>query len=298
MRKRPYELSILLQDVARMFSTQADDAGLRLMINQTNHEEYLLLGDGQRIGQILNNLISNAIKFTEAGTISLTTRSDGKNLFFSVQDSGIGMHPDKMEQLFKRFEQADGSISRRFGGSGLGLYISLNLAQLMGGTINASSQEGIGSHFELSLPYQLSSTPSSKAKRDRSESVLNEKIEGHVLVAEDTPLLQQLERRFLENAGVTVTIAENGQEAVDLAMEQTFDLIFMDMQMPIMDEIEATRQIKQSGNPTPIIAVTANVMQKHRDDFEAVGCDDFMAKPFEQETLMAVLRTHIKRALA
>ncbi|MBT5747089.1 MAG: response regulator, partial [Gammaproteobacteria bacterium] len=293
--ERPYNLSVLLHDVAQMFSIQAHDAGLQLVINQTNLEEHLLLGDGQRVGQILNNLISNGIKFTETGTVSLTTQSDGRQLIFTIKDSGIGMSPNEMDRLFKRFEQADGSISRRFGGSGLGLYISLNLAELMGGTIDASSQKGVGSIFKLTLPYQLSNIPVSKTQSSHSESILNEKIEGHVLVAEDTPLLQQLERRFLENIGITVTIAENGQEAVDLAMTHTFDLIFMDMQMPIMDGIEATRKIKQSGSTVPIIAVTANVMQKHRDAFEAAGCDDFMAKPFEKETLMRVLRSYLKR---
>lgn len=291
--KIPYSLNNLLRDVEQVMSVKAQDTTSELTFEQKNREEYLLVGDPQRIAQILINLIDNAIKFTEKGSISLTTHSTDKHLLFTVKDTGIGMPPEVVENLFSRFEQADGSISRRFGGSGLGLFISLSLAELMDGTIHASSEENVGSTFELILPYRQSDTPVNNKLKKQSESALNEKLKGHVLVAEDTPLLQQLERRMLEKVGLTVTLAKDGQEAVELAGNEHFDLILMDMQMPVMDGIEATQKIKQSGNQTPIIAVTANVMQKHRDAFNEAGCSDFVGKPFDEQGLKRVLKKYL-----
>ncbi|MBT3473841.1 MAG: response regulator, partial [Gammaproteobacteria bacterium] len=172
-------------------------------------------------------------------------------------------------------------------------FISQNLAALMKGRIDAISEEGKGSTFELTLPYQQSDIAIRKQSSNQDKVVLDQKFLGHVLVAEDTPLLQQLERRILESLEVTVTIAENGQEAVELAMDLHFDLILMDMQMPIMSGIEATKLLRERGSHTPIVAVTANVMQKHREEFDEAGCDDFLAKPFQNEELLRVLQQYL-----
>ena len=199
-----------------------------------------------------------------------------------------------LERLFQRFEQADGSISRRFGGSGLGLFISLNLAEIMGGTINVSSREGVGSVFELILPYQPSELRDRRErKKDDNSSVLEEKLSGHVLIAEDTPELQLLERRILEGMGLTVTTANNGKEAVELASTQSIEMILMDMQMPVMDGIEATKTLRSQNNSIPIVALTANVMQKHRDAFNEAGCDGFLAKPIEKQELRRMIKKYI-----
>ncbi len=244
----PYNLAQLLKDLEYMLSTRAKDAGLQLLTRQSKPEQHLLVGDAQRIGQILINLIGNAIKFTEFGTVSLTTRVAGQHIIFQVKDSGIGMSPETIRRLFQRFEQADGTISRRFGGSGLGLFISWNLAEMMGGTIQVSSREGVGSTFELLLPYRPSTTAVDGGEQQgavvaddssASGSILNEQLQGHVLVAEDTPELQLLERRILESFGLTVTTANNGQEALEQVVEHHFDLILMDMQMPVMDGVNA-----------------------------------------------------------
>ncbi|MBT7306793.1 MAG: bacteriohemerythrin, partial [Gammaproteobacteria bacterium] len=292
----PYDLSQLLSEIRSMLSIRSRDAGLELLVEQKNREAYQLIGDSQRIGQILINLLSNAIKFTDSGSITLATWVTAEQLLFQVEDTGIGMTPEVRERLFQRFEQADGSISRRFGGSGLGLYISLNLAELMGGTITVSSREGEGSVFKLILPYQQSDQRvGTSVESGLDESLLNEKISGNVLVAEDTPELQMLERRILEGMGLTVTIAENGKEAVELAMSRPFDLILMDMQMPVMNGIEATQRLRELSSAVPVVALTANVMQKHREEFEWAGGSGFLGKPIDTVELRKLIKEHIRQ---
>ncbi len=287
----PFDLSQLLFNIQRMFDSRIRDAGLEFVLKERTTQQNKLIGDAMRIGQILNNLISNVIKFTERGRVSLTVWNDDRSLYFQVEDSGIGMSPGTVGQLFQRFEQADGSISRRFGGSGLGLYISDSLAHLMGGRIEVSSLQGIGSTFCLILPYRQSEILAARYQEPMvSSSLPGASFNGSVLVAEDTLALQLLERRILENLGLQVTTADHGKEVLELVMERDFDLILMDMQMPVMDGIEATRKVREMGNSTPIVALTANVFQKHREQFQAAGCDGFLAKPIDRSELVGILR--------
>ncbi|MBT3197440.1 MAG: response regulator, partial [Gammaproteobacteria bacterium] len=255
----PFDLSVLMQDIYHMFELRMRDAGLEFVVEEGREEPYLLLGDGARIGQVLVNLVGNAIKFTETGRITLSSWSEGEYLLFSVEDTGVGISPEALDNLFQRFEQADSSNSRLFGGSGLGLFISESLASLMGGEMDASSLVGQGSKFQLRLPYRRSDQPvKRKSSTKRSGSVLQEQCGGRVLVVEDTLELQLLEQRILEAMGVEVIVANNGREAVDLVAEQPsaspFDLILMDMQMPVMDGIEATQTLRTAGCQTPIVA--------------------------------------------
>jgi len=291
--EHPYDLSLLLTDLEQTFSTQARNIGLKFIVVQEKPEVMELLGDVQRVQQILMNLMSNGLKFTDKGEVRLTVSVQEGVLVFQVKDSGIGMSPEVLQRLFRSFQQADSSISRRFGGTGLGLYISQNLAGLMDGKIEVSSEEGVGSTFTLTLPYQQSDRPVKSTVEKEKQLVSNEQIAGHVLIAEDTPELQLLERRILEGVGVTVTVANNGEEAVELSKSHSFDLILMDMQMPVMDGIEATREIRAAGNTIPIIALTANVMQAHRDAFNAAGCDDFLGKPINRQKLLQLLKGYI-----
>ncbi len=294
IEERPFNLSVLLKDLRSMFETQAQDIGVSFRIEQLNREEFLLQGDGQRIGQVLINLIGNALKFTEKGSVSLTTRTESGQIFFTVKDSGIGMAPEMMERLFSRFEQADGSITRRFGGSGLGLYISMNLAQMMGGTIEVSSEAGVGSTFELVLPYRCSHlTDRRQEDENKPRSVIGKRLKGEILVAEDTLLIQQLVRRTLEKMGLIVSVAGNGKEAIEQVKKHRFDAILMDMQMPEMDGIEATRLLRERGVTIPIIALTANVMEKHRSQFIEAGCDEFIGKPIDNSELHRVLDQYL-----
>jgi CheY-like chemotaxis protein len=200
-----------------------------------------------------------------------------------------------LDELFKRFEQADQSISRRFGGSGLGLFISESLASLMGGEIDASSIQDQGSKFQLTIPYQRSDIPAYQQGDHASNfsSVLSERFSGEVLVAEDTVELQLLERRILEALGATVSVVNNGKLALEAAMGRPFDLILMDMQMPEMDGIEATEALRANGYSGPIVALTANVMQKHRDAFNQAGCDAFLGKPIDKQELKALLKQYL-----
>ena len=290
----PYDLTLFVGDIQQIFAIRAQDAGLRLVINQHVQPEFQLVGDNQRIGQILINLLGNAIKFTERGVVEMRILREGGQLLFQVQDSGIGMSPEVQARLFQRFEQADQSTSRRFGGSGLGLYISYNLAELMGGEITVESEEGVGSTFTVTLPYRESDQRVvADPLAERKALGEQDRFTGEVLIVEDTPELQLLERSILEMMGIHVTTANNGQEGLVLATEHPFDLILMDMQMPVMDGIESTTAIREQGIKTPIVALTANVMQSHREAFEAAGCSDFLEKPFNKLALKRVLKRYL-----
>ncbi len=289
----PYDLRLLLEDLRYMVARKAEEGELKLIITLQYEENHQLMGDLQRITQILVNLLGNAIKFTEHGEVRLTVWRD-QSLRFEVQDSGIGMSELVRQRLFQRFEQADESTSGRFGGSGLGLYISQNLAQMMGVEITVESEEGKGSCFTLSLPYQPTDLPAGRGwKKPRREPNVAELFYGRVLVAEDTPALQLLERRILEKAVVEVVVVANGKEAVERGIAEPFDLVLMDMQMPVMGGLEATKALRDHGTTLPIIALTANVMKHHREQFNQAGCDDFLPKPINKKDLFAVLRRYL-----
>ncbi len=292
----PYSLPTLLQDIHSMMSNRATAFGLQFEVEQKNREPMQLLGDSQRICQILINLVGNAIKFTPEGKIVLGTEVVDGMLRFSVTDNGIGIRPENMKKLFGRFEQEDGSVSRRFGGTGLGLFISRNLAELMGGSLTAHSEIGLGSTFLLSLPYRPTRFKDleSTAKVEEQQSGDSELLTGTVLVAEDTLAMQILIKRILERFGLTVTVVDNGLQAVEQATKEQFDLIVMDMQMPVMDGVTATRQLKQAGNPAPIIALSANVALTHRKSFEDAGVDSFVEKPIDREVLRTTLNYYLK----
>ncbi len=286
-----YDLSGLLRNVESMLAIRAKDEGLYLQFIEEQVQSHLLVGDPQRIAQILINLIGNALKFTERGGVTVTVSVEHDGLLFRITDTGIGMDPETVGRLFQRFEQAAGSTSRRFGGSGLGLFISQSLAELMQGSITVESAVGKGSTFTLSIPYQVSNQPV-VASSDETDHrpVENEIFQGHVLIAEDTIELQLLEQLILERLGLQVTIANNGAEAVELASSHTFDLILMDMQMPVLDGVGATRQLREKGVTTPIVALTANVMLKHRQAFAEAGCNGYLEKPFDSQTLVKGLQ--------
>ena len=293
--ERPYDLSRLMNRLFSLFTIKAEDEGLRLQWEQRVSPDCLLVGDQHRIEQILSNLIGNAIKFTESGGVTLTVWESDGLLHVSVRDTGVGMSEGVIEHLFQRFQQADGSLTRRYGGSGLGLYISQNMAEMMGGSIEVVSVEGEGSTFQLNLPYRISEQPVRPLDRglNREVTVATDRFSGKVLIAEDTPELQLLERRILESMGLEVEVVNNGKEAVDLVSRHHFDLVLMDIQMPVMDGLEATRRLKITHSRLPVVALTANVMQKHRDQFDQVGGDGFLTKPIDRELLKETLTRYL-----
>lgn len=289
-----FQLEDLLDEIQRIFSLRATETNLDFVIAQHATPDHFMIGDQRRIGQILINLLSNAFKFSTQGRITLEILNADDEIHFMIIDEGIGMAPDVVQRIFQPFEQADHSISRRFGGTGLGLYISHQLAQLMGGRLQAESTEGVGSRFTLSLPYREGQLLSEQQTDTQQQAI--QPLQGNILVAEDTPALQELEQQILESFGLEVTIAANGKEAVEKAITHAFDLVLMDMQMPEMDGLEATTMLRQVGFRRPIIALTANVMQQHRDQFEEAGCNGFLTKPIDQQALYQQLSEHLQPA--
>ncbi len=226
-------------------------------------------------------------------TLEVVAEQGRQQLQFRVEDEGIGMAPEVLDRLFQPFEQADSSISRRFGGTGLGLHISWTLAELMGGTIDVESREGRGSCFTLCIPYRPSELLAGSIS-DEERQMERARFRGTVLLVEDTIELQHLESSMLEALGIEVTLAVNGQDAVEKALAFHYDLVLMDMQMPVMDGIEATRTLRALHYKGAIVALTANVMPQHQQEFAQAGCDDFLAKPIDQRALHRLLGAHLQ----
>jgi two-component system, sensor histidine kinase len=257
-------------------------------------------GDPTRIRQILVNLIGNALKFTEQGRVSIEPQwqsLDHELLWFTctVRDSGIGISAERLELMFNAFQQADSSISRRYGGTGLGLPIARTLAERMGGTLRAQSEEGRGSVFTLEIPLAL---------YKQTLPVLVPRIptgtgdgEGrNVLLVEDNPVNQTVIEAMLRSLGFTVSVATDGAQAVRSAESLIFEAILMDCRLPIIDGYEATRQIRQLPGCTdlPIIALTANALQGDREACLSAGMNDYLAKPFKRTDLQQILQRWVQ----
>jgi CheY-like chemotaxis protein len=244
-------------------------------------------GDPYRLRQILTNLIGNALKFTESGEVVVKLdKVDDRCMRFSVRDSGIGITAEARERLFRPFEQADGSTTRRFGGTGLGLAISRSLVELMGGRIGVDSHPGRGSTFWIEVPL-----PAARALSPSVPSLTPPRsIGARVLIAEDNLTNQLLARRLLERLGCEVELVSDGRQAVTRWAEAAPELILMDCQMPEMDGLSATREIRRReralGRPhTPIVALTANAMAGDRESCLDAGMDDYLSKPLRPEQL-------------
>ena len=251
-----------------------------------------VLADPLRLQQVLINLIGNAIKFTETGSVTvaltvLSQQADGVKLRFSVSDTGIGIPPDQVARVFDMFAQVDGTTTRRFGGSGLGLSISRQLVELMGGTIGAVSTLGIGSSFwfEVTLPLAPAAPAAPAPPAEAAATARALPSNPRVLLVEDSLVNRMVAAEFLNRCGCVVTVAENGQEAVDQFAPGRFDIIFMDIQMPVMDGFGATTMIRareqaaDGAGRIPIVALTANVMEDDFRQSQAVGMDAFLTKP-------------------
>ena len=260
----------------------------------------ILQGDQMRTRQILLNLLGNAIKFTEQGRIAVTAelvaRSNGTAVVcLSVSDSGIGMSPDKLARIFAPFEQADNSTTRRYGGSGLGLAICCRLVELMEGRIWAESQEGVGSAFHVELPFMVPEPSTHQQSCTPRESAAGQQLRPlDILLAEDNPISTEFVVKLLEKMGHRVTAVGNGQEALEQLPQQPFDLILMDIQMPVLGGDAATSIIRQQelkgGGHIPIIALTAHAMDDERKRLLGQGFDAHVSKPVDIAVLLAELR--------
>lgn len=286
----------ILHEVEQNLLPQVNKKALFLDMNYVYPIPEYITGDALRFKQVILNLCSNAIKFTEAGRINikLSCDIDENKLYVEVVDTGIGMTDEQVEKVFDAFTQADSTVSRKYGGTGLGLALSKQFIEKMGGKIEAHSVLGIGSRFIINI--NTGNISSAKIIRSKPSSysyiqpVLHgaveiKRVKGDILLAEDNLDNQQLFKLLLEKTGAKVQIASNGKEAVDAAMAKPFDLIFMDMQMPIMDGVEATRVLRQKGYDGVIISLTANAMKQDREACFEAGCNDYITKPVSEKTL-------------
>jgi signal transduction histidine kinase/CheY-like chemotaxis protein/HPt (histidine-containing phosphotransfer) domain-containing protein len=298
----PFRLGDILQEIERLFRTDIRRKGLTLSVHDYAfaHPEFptsgVLLGDSLRLQKILANLVSNALKFTESGEITLSAQIvelEGQDLIlhFAVQDTGIGISEEQLSRLFDPFEQAESSTTRRYGGTGLGLSICKRLVEVMGGEINATSNVGEGSEFSFTIRCQAvdQATEISQPKqtgRASASSILRHK---RILVAEDNPINQQLALEFLQRAGANVDIAENGREAIAYAVDGDYDLILMDIHMPEADGLEATTTLREQGIQTPVIAVSADALTERKAAAMDAGCDDYITKPIDFDKLISTM---------
>ena len=298
----------LLRNIEMLIGPSAINKGLEFKVLQCGTLPAAINTDRTRVRQCLINLIGNAIKFTDKGhvylNVSLEKKEDGHSIRFDVEDTGIGISPGELNLIFESFTQVDISVNRSASGTGLGLPITKRLAYLLDGSVTVSSTEGVGSVFSLTIPcnVDISQQPvmdkySSINIMEQPRSETNDApmtFSGKAIIVEDSMANQQLIGILLKKLGFEVEVAENGKEAIDKIEKCHFDLILMDMQMPIMNGYEATRALREKGNKTPIIAITANAMKGDEEKCIEAGCDHCMSKPIDRMELAAIIKTHIE----
>jgi CheY-like chemotaxis protein len=303
----PCSPAVVVHDVVDMLEGRARSKGLALRVVHEPGVPAAVLSDPLRLKQILVNLLSNAIKFTERGQIGVAIdmeRETGPQsqtvLVLEVSDTGVGMSAEQCQRLFVAYQQSEAWTAREFGGTGLGLAISRELARKLGGDITVASEPGRGSTFTVRVSAGtrkelLRLNEAEIASPSSIGGTSNDVLRGRILVAEDGPDNQRLIGTILRKAGLSVELAENGQHAVEMALaaldaNQPHDLILMDILMPAKDGLAATRELRETGYPQPIVALTANTSSGFRQECLDAGCDDFSTKPIDRATLLALIR--------
>jgi signal transduction histidine kinase/ActR/RegA family two-component response regulator len=289
-----FDLGHAIDDVALLWRAKAEDKGVALELRVDPGTPRWVEGDAVRLRQVLTNLVSNALKFTEAGavTLSVEPRPDGR-VAFQVRDTGVGFDGEQKGRIFQRFQQADGSITRRFGGTGLGLTISSALVELMGGELDCDSTAGQGSVFFFDLPLPTAQAPvASGAAVVEADGLGAAPI--RILLADDHPANRKVVEIMLAATVVELVAVEDGRQAVEAFAEGGFDLVLMDMQMPVMDGLTATRAIRtleaeQGLRRTPILMLTANAMAEHVEAGRQAGADGHLTKPITLTALLTAM---------
>ena len=294
------ETVALMNEVYSLMKIRAEDKCIPLHLKYTSKIPRRFETDPVRFRQIMLNLIGNAIKFTDSGSVEIVVCFDAPNLVVAVQDTGIGIGKRDQQMLFQPFAQADSTIKNRVGGTGLGLTICKRLTEVLGGAIELVSSRGEGSCFTIKLPVKDGSgveLVDGAADLETNEEAPVRNYEGldgcNILVADDRRDVWLVAKHFLERAGATVKIASDGQEAVDLVKQSDdvkFDLVFMDIQMPILNGHEAVRKLRKLGFKMPIVALTAAAMKGEKQVCIEAGCDDYLTKPIDSKLLIGTAR--------
>jgi len=302
LENAPFQPGATAQSIADLMLARVRDKGLQFDLKLGENLPGVIIGDSARLRQIIVNLLGNAIKFTERGSVELAVACVERTatkavMHFTVTDTGIGIDSAAQARLFKPFSQADASMSRRYGGTGLGLVISMRLAQAMGGAIQVQSKLNQGTTFRLLLPCQLPDAVVA-ARHEEGPRFVTPMLKGRVHVVEDDAVNRQVIDLFLKKMGLTPTFSPDGEEAITTITTKEFDLVLMDCQLPGIDGMEATRQIRTmlAGKPLLIIALTANASTHVREACLAAGMNDFLSKPVRFELLAGVLVRHLPSA--
>jgi len=298
----PFNITEKISAVMNSFNIKTEEKGIRLIDKNQLPQQLYIKGDPYRLVQLLNNFLSNAVKFTEQGSITLDThikfdKEDWMAVEFMITDTGIGIPDDKIKSVFTPFEQASSTTTRKYGGTGLGLSICKNLIEMQGGELWVESKIDVGTAFRFILPYKKAEAPVAESIQPKAINY-NGLGRRRVLVAEDVELNQFLAKHIMKAWGFDVTIAENGRKAVQAHEENDYDLILMDIQMPEMDGISATRYIRQLKDSKkagiPIIALTANALKGDSDTYLRAGMNDYLSKPFTEESLFNVIKRNLE----
>jgi len=300
----PFEI---VEEVVETMRAEAEAKGLVLSLERLPGVPERIQTNGPRLRQVVTQLVNNAIKFTPSGSVRVVARLEATpgtqvpRLAIDVTDTGIGVRPDDIERIFEPFTQVDSSSTRVFGGTGLGLAIAKRVAEMLGGDVTVQSAPGAGSTFTVHLdtgPLEPGSLPAAPPAATAETSLL---LEGRVLLAEDNRDNRRLIRALLGKAGIELETAENGQIACERALYardqgDPFDLIIMDMQMPVLDGYDATRRLRDAGYTGAIVALTAHAMKEDREKCLDAGCDDFATKPIDRASLIETVTPYVRKA--
>lgn len=299
LEQAPFQLGDALRSVIALSNISASEKSLALISHFDPTIEVWVMGDLTRFKQVATNLISNAVKFTDKGNVTVSSKRNEAGVFeISVSDTGIGFDPTQIDRLFNPFEQADDTVARRFGGTGLGLAIVKQLIQMMGGTIRSTSVPDQGSAFHILLPLAVTEAPPEQAEPSLEDYM--ESAPLVILVVDDHPVNRKVVGLILNQLNIQLVMAENGEEAVQAFYKQSFDAVLMDMQMPVMDGLDATRAIRDieqraGQDRTPIIMFSANALTEHIEQSRACGADMHLAKPITAKGLLGALASVLNK---